>query len=160
MTSVLSERPLEYAEQKTERGKVINPEYSIDRDQPTSWASPLRTNTLLCAPFGGYNRAATTTEPEIEQNICAVKVPPNFVVPRDRDWRNTGEQGCRLIFVVKRASLVVAVIGSVVQSFSAAYRQGEPVYTILRADSIADAIEHLRKRVDLNILRISIVNVA
>ena len=25
-----------------ERGKVINPEYSIDRDQPTAGASPLR----------------------------------------------------------------------------------------------------------------------
>ena len=32
----------------TERGKVKNPEYSICRDQPTSRASPLRVNTLLC----------------------------------------------------------------------------------------------------------------
>ena len=30
-----------------ERGKVTNPEYSIDRDQPTSRASPLGTNVLL-----------------------------------------------------------------------------------------------------------------
>ena len=30
-----------------ERSKVINPEYSIDRDQPTSRASPLRINDLL-----------------------------------------------------------------------------------------------------------------
>ena len=45
---MLSERPLKYADQKTERGKVLNPEYSIDRDQPTSRAFPLRINTLLC----------------------------------------------------------------------------------------------------------------
>ena len=44
---MLSERPLKSADQKTERGKVLNPEYSIDRDQSTSWASPLRINTLL-----------------------------------------------------------------------------------------------------------------
>ena len=31
----------------TERGKVINPECSIFRDQPTPGASPLRINTLL-----------------------------------------------------------------------------------------------------------------
>ena len=47
ITSVLSERPLKSADQKTERSKVINPQYSIDRDQPTSRASPLRINTLL-----------------------------------------------------------------------------------------------------------------
>ena len=33
----------------TERGKILNPEYSICRDQPTSRASPLRINALLCA---------------------------------------------------------------------------------------------------------------
>ena len=44
---MLSERPLKYADQKTERGKILNPQYSIDRDQPTSRASPLRINTLL-----------------------------------------------------------------------------------------------------------------
>ena len=31
----------------TERGKVLNPEYSIFRDQPIPGASPLRINTLL-----------------------------------------------------------------------------------------------------------------
>ena len=31
----------------TERGKVINPEYNIFRDQPIAGASPLRINTLL-----------------------------------------------------------------------------------------------------------------
>ena len=50
ITSVLSERRNQFADQKTERGKVLNPEYSIDRDQPTSRASPLRINTLL---YGG-----------------------------------------------------------------------------------------------------------
>ena len=33
---------------ETERGKVLNSEYNIFRDQPTSPASPLRINTLLC----------------------------------------------------------------------------------------------------------------
>ena len=47
ITSVLSERPFKLADQKTERGKILNPEYSICRDQPTSRASPLRINTLL-----------------------------------------------------------------------------------------------------------------
>ena len=44
---MLSERPFKSADQKTERGKISNPQYSIDRDQPTSRASPLRVNTLL-----------------------------------------------------------------------------------------------------------------
>ena len=51
ITSVLSERPLKYADQKTERGKILNPQNSIDRDQPTSRASPLRINTLLSREF-------------------------------------------------------------------------------------------------------------
>ena len=49
ITSKLSERPLKLADQKLERGKVLNPEYSICRDQPTSQASPLRINDLLSA---------------------------------------------------------------------------------------------------------------
>ena len=44
---MLSERPLKYADQKTERGKVLNPKYNIFRDQPIAKASPLRINTLL-----------------------------------------------------------------------------------------------------------------
>ena len=44
---MLSERPLKYADQKTERGKILNLEYSIYRDQPTSQASPLRIHALL-----------------------------------------------------------------------------------------------------------------
>ena len=52
ITSVLSERPLKYADQKTERGKRLNPEYSMDRDQPTSQASPLRINVML---YGAFN---------------------------------------------------------------------------------------------------------
>ena len=32
--------------------KILNPEYSIDRDQPTSWASPLGINVLLCGAIG------------------------------------------------------------------------------------------------------------
>ena len=51
ITSKLSERPLKYADQKTERGKILNPEYSICRDQPTSRASPLRINVLLSRRF-------------------------------------------------------------------------------------------------------------
>ena len=47
ITSALSERPFKYADQKTEPGKVLNPEYNINRDQPTSRASPLRINALL-----------------------------------------------------------------------------------------------------------------
>ena len=47
ITSKLSERPLKLADQKPERGKILIPEYSIDRDQPTSRASPLRINVLL-----------------------------------------------------------------------------------------------------------------
>ena len=47
ITSKLSERPLKSANPKTERGKILNPEYSICRDQPTSRASPLRINDLL-----------------------------------------------------------------------------------------------------------------
>ena len=41
ITSKLSERPLKFDDQKTERSKTSNPEYNIDRDQPTSRASPL-----------------------------------------------------------------------------------------------------------------------
>ena len=51
ITSVLSERPLKLADQNTERGKAVNPEYNINRDQPARWASPLRINTLLCPVF-------------------------------------------------------------------------------------------------------------
>ena len=51
ITSVLSERSIEFTDLITERSKILNPEYSIDRDQPTSWASPLRINTLLCRPI-------------------------------------------------------------------------------------------------------------
>ena len=47
ITSKLSERPLKLAGQKLERGKMLIPEYSTDRDQPTSRASPLRINDLL-----------------------------------------------------------------------------------------------------------------
>ena len=36
----------------TERGKVLNPEYNIFRDQPIAGASPLRINTLL---YGDVN---------------------------------------------------------------------------------------------------------
>ena len=49
ITSRLSERPFKLADQKTERGKILNPEYSTCRDQPTSRASPLRINDLLSA---------------------------------------------------------------------------------------------------------------
>jgi len=52
ITSVLSERPLKSANQKTERGKILNPEYNIFRDQPTPGASPLRINTLLSREVG------------------------------------------------------------------------------------------------------------
>ena len=51
ITSKLSERPLKSADQKPERGKLLNPEYSTDRDQPTSRASPLRINDLLSGEF-------------------------------------------------------------------------------------------------------------
>ena len=47
ITSKLSERSNESADRKMERGEVLNPEYSIDRDQSTSQASPLRINVLL-----------------------------------------------------------------------------------------------------------------
>ena len=48
---MLSERRTKSADQKTERGKELNPEYNIYRDQPTSRASPLRINTLLYDGF-------------------------------------------------------------------------------------------------------------
>ena len=41
----------------TERGKVLNTEYSINRDQPTSGASPLRINTLLSGDLRKLLRA-------------------------------------------------------------------------------------------------------
>ena len=47
ITSKLSERPFEFADLITERGKILNPEYSICRDQPTTGVSPLRINVLL-----------------------------------------------------------------------------------------------------------------
>ena len=47
ITSKLSERSIEFADLITERGKIINPEYSICRDQPASRATPLRINDLL-----------------------------------------------------------------------------------------------------------------
>ena len=47
ITSKLSERSIEFADLITERGKILNPEYIICRDQPTSRASPLRINVLL-----------------------------------------------------------------------------------------------------------------
>ena len=48
ITSKLSERAIEFADQKMELGKILNPEYNIFRDQPIAGASPLRINTLLC----------------------------------------------------------------------------------------------------------------
>ena len=85
ITSKLSERPLKLADQKTERGKVINPEYSIFRDQPIAGASPLRINTLLSCRLrnrsfsnryftiesifrSGSNRLSTNSD------ICSVQV--------------------------------------------------------------------------------------
>ena len=47
ITSKLSQRAIEFADLITERGEVLNPKYNIDRDQPTSWASPLGINVLL-----------------------------------------------------------------------------------------------------------------
>ena len=44
---MLSERPFKLANQKAERGKILNPEYNMFRDQPIPGASPLRINTLL-----------------------------------------------------------------------------------------------------------------
>ena len=43
----------------TERGKVLNPEYNIFRDQPIAKASPLRINTLL---YGGLQVIQNTSE--------------------------------------------------------------------------------------------------
>ena len=40
----------------TERGKVLNPEYSIFRDQPIAGASPLRINTLLYGEIGHWEQ--------------------------------------------------------------------------------------------------------
>ena len=51
ITSKLSERSIEFADLITERGKILNPEYSICRDQPTTGASPLRINDLLSRRF-------------------------------------------------------------------------------------------------------------
>ena len=56
ITSVLSERPLKSADQKTERGKAINPEYSIYRDLPIAAASLLRINTLLYGEIGHWEQ--------------------------------------------------------------------------------------------------------
>ena len=41
----------------TERGKALNPEYSIFRDQPTAGASPLRINVLLSDDIQTYTFA-------------------------------------------------------------------------------------------------------
>ena len=38
----------------TERGKILNPEYNIFRDQPILGASPLRIDALLYAICGGF----------------------------------------------------------------------------------------------------------
>ena len=67
---MLSERRNQFADQKTERGKVLNPEYSIDRDQPTSRASPLRINTLLSTIYWlqvSCNSFVTASFDRIEQ---------------------------------------------------------------------------------------------
>ena len=61
ITSVLSERPLKLADQKTERGEILNPQYNIDRDQPTSRASPLRINTLLFRVFHYWSESSRYT---------------------------------------------------------------------------------------------------
>ena len=55
ITSKLSKRPFKDAVQKTARGKILNPQYSTDRDQPTSRASPLRINDLLSTALGNSN---------------------------------------------------------------------------------------------------------
>ena len=47
ITSKLSQRRAKPADLTMERSKTINPKYNIDRDQPTSWASPLGINVLL-----------------------------------------------------------------------------------------------------------------
>ena len=69
ITSVLSERPFKSADQKTERGKILNPEYSMDRDQPTSRASPLRINTLLSSVlFTGVDFVSVLKEPKVKSH--------------------------------------------------------------------------------------------
>ena len=50
----------------TERGKVINPEYSTFRDQPIPGASPLRINTLL---YGAICRLTRTAE--TRNSLCS-----------------------------------------------------------------------------------------
>ena len=52
INALFSERPLKIADQKTERGNVLNPEYNINRDQLTSLVSPIRINTLLSRALG------------------------------------------------------------------------------------------------------------
>ena len=47
ITSVLSERRTQFADERRSEVKFLNPQYSIFRDQPIPGASPLRINTLL-----------------------------------------------------------------------------------------------------------------
>ena len=77
---MLSERPLKYAHQKTERGKVLNPQYSIDRDQRTSRASPLRINTLLFYAVASLV-LSTNRDPS---KLMAARAQQNAVLPSER----------------------------------------------------------------------------
>ena len=81
ITSVLSERPLKLADQKTERGKILNPQYSIDRDQPTSRASPPRINTLLYSLVGHWDAGVSCRSMTIipDQNSSQIRRIKGFI---------------------------------------------------------------------------------
>ena len=87
ITSKLSERPLKSADQKMERSKVINPEYSIDRDQPTSRASPLRINDLLSTRLLNLVAAQISNELCVWNNFgsVATQLIRNYITQYDPD---------------------------------------------------------------------------
>ena len=54
----------------TERGKVLNPEYNIFRDQPIPRASPLRINTLLFRDFKEFGSRYDSIGEERASSEC------------------------------------------------------------------------------------------
>ena len=84
ITSALSQRPKKSADLRMERSKVINPEYNIARDQPTSRASPLGINALLSGDVS--NRRISSMDCTAIQRSFKFRSPMNslfYEIPTD-----------------------------------------------------------------------------
>ena len=78
----------------TERGKVLNLEYNIFRDQPIAGASPLRINTLLYRVFNIVGQSAreprvVTVHPGRDHESIGDRPDGNCQKPKDSNNEET-----------------------------------------------------------------------